>query len=114
MSYTSGELAQLQLDAYNNRDIEQFAMYFAPDVQVFDQSTGECTLRGRDALHERYGVFFAANAGLHCELLNRIAEGRFAIDHERVTGLADGRELYAVAVYETDGEHITKVWFMRR
>lgn len=114
MPYSSSELAQLQLDAYNSRDIERFVVCFAPDVQVFDQSTGECTLRGREALRERYGAFFASNANLHCELLNRIAEGRFAIDHERVTGLADGRELYAVAVYETDGEHITKVWFMRR
>lgn len=114
MTSVAEHLAQAQLDAYNARDLERFLQYFAPDVEIFDQSTGERTLHGREAMRERYGPFFANNPGLHCRLLNRIAEGAFAIDHEHVTGLADGRELHAVAIYEASGGHIAKVWFIRR
>jgi hypothetical protein len=114
MSFTPDQLAQLQLDAYNARDIERFVSYFAPGVEIFDQPTGERTLHGREAMRERYSGFFATNIALHCALLNRITEGNFAIDHEHVTGLADGREMHAVAIYETNGEHIVKVWFIRR
>ncbi len=110
---TAELLAQRQLDAYNARDIESFLACYAPDVEIFDQPTGERTLHGREAMRERYTGFFAGNPGLHCRLLNRIAEGVFAIDHEHVTGLADGRELHAVAIYEIADELIAKVWFIR-
>lgn len=113
-SLSPAQLAQLQLDAYNACDLERFLSYFAPEVEIFDQSTGERTLHGREAMRERYAGFFTDNTGLHCALLSRIEEGNFAIDHEHVTGLADGREMYAVAIYETNGEHIVKVWFIRR
>lgn len=110
---TAEFLAQKQLDAYNAGDIEAFLVCYAPDVEIFDQPTGQRTLYGRDAMRERYTGFFAGNPQLHCRLLNRIVQGAFAIDQEHVTGLADGRELYAIAIYETNDEHITKVWFIR-
>ncbi len=110
---TAELLAQRQLDAYNACDIESFLACYAPEVEIFDQPTGQRTLYGRDAMRERYAGFFANNPELHCRLLSRIAEGVFAIDHEHVTGLADGRELHAIAIYETNDEYITKVWFIR-
>ena len=110
---TAELLAQRQLDAYNARDLERFLACYAPDVEIFDQPTGRRTLHGRDAMRERYAGFFANNPDLHCRLLNRIAEGSFAIDHEHVTGLAGERELHAVAIYEVNEEYIVKVWFIR-
>lgn len=105
-------LAQRQLDAYNTGDIDAFCRCYAEDVEVFDQG-GARTVHGREALRARYGPYFAANPKLFAALLHRIEQGDFAIDHEHVTGRADGAELFAVAIYEVKIGLIQRVWFIR-
>ena len=52
-------LAQRQLDAYNNHDIEAFAACFAEGVEAFELPTMALLFTGRDALVTRYGPYFA-------------------------------------------------------
>jgi hypothetical protein len=105
-------LAQQQLDAYNRKDIDAFAACYAPDVEAWMQG-GELLFRGVDALRGRYGPYFAANPNLHARLLHRMVQGHFAIDHEHVTGLASGDELFAIAIYEIQNELIQRIWFIK-
>jgi len=105
-------LAQSQLDAYNRGDIEAFAACYAPDVEVFLQS-GELLYRGVETLREKYGPYFQANPNLHAALLSRMVQGSFAIDHEHVTGLTSGDEVFAIAIYEVADDLIQKVWFIK-
>jgi hypothetical protein len=105
-------LAQAQLDAYNRGDIEAFAACYAPDVEVYLQG-GTLLYRGVATLREKYGPYFAANPNLHAALLHRMVQGNFAIDHEHVTGLSSGEELYAIAIYEVADDLIRKVWFIK-
>ncbi|HYF03843.1 MAG TPA: nuclear transport factor 2 family protein [Patescibacteria group bacterium] len=107
------ELAQAQLDAYNAGDIEAFLKPYSPQIELFLQSTGERFCRGLDEMRERYEPFFKNNPQLHCKLLSRIIQGDFAIDQEHVTGLADGREMYAIAIYECEDGLIRKAWFIK-
>lgn len=106
-------LAQGQLDAYNARDLERFAAFFAPDVEIYD-FPDKLVLRGRDAFRARYGPYFAAAKKLHARLVGRLHLGRFVLDQEDVVTSIPGRErIAAIAIYETSGGVIRRVWFIR-
>lgn len=106
-------LAQRQLDAYNAHDLEAFVACYDSEVEVFDfPGAGEPSLRGREAMRARYGPMFTQGT-IHAELLGRMVIGSRALDHERVTGLGEGRVIFAVAIYEVTGGLIKKVWFLR-
>jgi hypothetical protein len=107
------ELAQAQLDAYNAGDIEAFLQPYSPDIELFQLSSGERFCNGLDEMRNRYGELFKNNPDMHCKLLTRIIQGNFAIDHEHVTGRADGRDVFAVAIYECVNGLIRKAWFLR-
>jgi hypothetical protein len=109
---TPEQLAQLQLDAYNSQDINAFMECYAPDVEVFTQGVSEPSYRDHADMRETYKKYFEANPNLHAALIHRIVQGRFVIDHERVTGRADGRDLRAVAIYEVIDGLIRRVWFI--
>lgn len=106
-------VVQRQLDAYNARDVEAFVGTYASDAALFDFPGGEANAKGLDAMRAQYGAFFAANPKLHCDVRKRIVQGRFVIDHEHVTGLANGASVDAVAIYEVRGGKIRRVWFIQ-
>ena len=105
-------LAQRQLDAYNNHDLEAFAACFADDVEAFALPSMELLFSGRDALRERYGPYFASQRPVATLVAPRILQATMAIDAEHVV-LSDGRELGAVALYHVEGGLIRRLWFIR-
>jgi len=105
-------VVQTQLDAYNKGDIDAFVATYADDIKLYrhpDVLTGS----GIDQLRKSYGPFFAKNKNLKAEISHRIIQGNFVIDHERVSGLSDGSEIRAVAIYEVKDGKIQNVWFIR-
>ena len=106
-------LAQQQLDAYNNRDIDAFARCYAEDIQLIHQHNGEVFCKGINELRERYGNMFAASPNLHCTLIARMVCGDFAIDEEHVVGTASGDVVHAIATYEVRDNLIQRAWFVR-
>ncbi|MFT4414240.1 nuclear transport factor 2 family protein [Fredinandcohnia humi] len=107
------ELAQRQLDAYNNKQIEEFISVYSNDVVVMDFPTNEVKISGMKDFKKRYDELFKSNPNQHAELKGRIVKGNTIIDHEYITGRANGKEAEAIAIYEVTGEKITKVWFVR-
>lgn len=102
-----------QLEAYNRGDIDAFVDCYGDDVRVYAFPSGEeLTDRSGSNFRERYQQLFSNNPQLHAKLINRLVHGNVVIDHEHVTGLADGSEKYAVAMYEIGSEKIEKVWFV--
>ncbi len=110
---TPQECAQQQLDAYNARDIEAFALVYSEDVVCYDLDTGEAFCNGRADLITRYGAMFDASPNLHCELINRIVCGRWVFDEEIVTGQRTSDTIHATAVYDVYGGQIRRAWFVR-
>jgi len=103
-------IAQEQLDAYNERNLEKFAAAFSEDVELYvfpEIPIG----KGQDFLKERYGPFFDSTPDLHCELRNRIVQGNRVIDQEYIT--ANGKHFGAIAIYEVDNGKIAKVTFIQ-
>jgi len=107
------ECAQQQLEAYNARNIEAFAMVYSPDVECYDLDTGVAFCKGRSELYDRYGAMFAASPNLRCQLVNRIVCGKWVFDEEIVTGQRSAESIHATAVYHVQDGHISRAWFVR-
>ena len=86
---TAVECADLQFEAYNDRDLPRFLSAFAEDVSSFRLPDMTPLLQGKAA----YGKFYAENRfnheGLRAEILNRIVLGNTVIDYELIHGLSD-------------------------
>lgn len=110
---TPSALAQKQLDAYNSQNIEEFVSVYSDDVVVMDFPSNKVTLSGKEEFTKRYATLFENNPNQHAALLSRMEKGNVVIDHEHVTGRANGQEVEAIAIYEVQDSKISKVWFVK-
>jgi imidazolonepropionase-like amidohydrolase len=106
------QVVQVQLEAYNRRDLDAFVATYAPDVRMY-QHPDRLVTDGLDAVRATYGKLFASAPDLEATVTSRIVQGNFVIDHEHVTGLDRDSELRAVAIYEVSDGKIRNVWFLR-
>lgn len=110
MPLSAEAIVQQQLDAYNNRDLEQILAIYADDAEFIEHpATVMC--RGTAALRERFTARFA-EPDLHARLLNRIVLGSKVFDHEEVSRtFADGPGMISVVMlYEIREGRIAKAW----
>jgi imidazolonepropionase-like amidohydrolase len=108
---TPPDIVQQQVNAYNARDLEAFIATYSPDIKLYTYPD-KLENTGHEEMRKTYGELFKRAPKLHCEIINRIAQGNFVIDHERVTGLPNGRIINAVAIYEVRDNLIQRVWFV--
>lgn len=116
MTETKGEILKpvlKQLEAYNNRDIEEFAKWFDEDVELIQLKSNETFCNGRQQLIQIYGDMFEKSPELNCEIVNRIVCGNIVIDEEEVTGIRNGEFVHATAIYEVKDGLIRRAWFVR-
>jgi hypothetical protein len=104
------EVVNAQLDAYNARDIEAFAMTYAEGACVYKMPHSELIFEGRRQIVEHYGSRTFANEALHAQVLARLVIGNKVIDHERTVGLRPG-PVEVMVVYEVSDDLIQAVWF---
>ncbi len=102
---------QMQLEAYNARDIDAFMRWWADDCEYYvfpDQLVASSAEEVRARHVERF-----KEPNLHGELLHRIVMGNTVVDHETVTrSFADGPgELDVICIYEIVDGKIAKAWF---
>ncbi len=102
---------KLQLEGYNNRDIETFARAYSDSVKVY-RKPGELSYQGREELKKRYAPMFANTPDLHCEVVNRIVAGNVVIDHEKVQRQKGQPRFDAIAVYRIANNEIIEVTFI--
>ncbi len=104
------EVVNLQLAAYNRRDVEAFAATYAEDACIYVMPHAQLLLRGRAAIAEHYGNSTFKREGLRADLLGRSVIGNKVVDHEQSWGAPAGpREV--IALYEVEADQITAVWF---
>ena len=107
---TAEYIVDVQLDAYNARDIDKFVDTFSEDIEIYDLY-GKMTMKGHAQLRERYANFFKNTPNLNCRIENRIKINNKVIDKENV--IMNDRIVEAVAIYEVIDSKITKVTFVR-
>jgi hypothetical protein len=106
------EVVQRQLDAFNGHDLEAFMPLFAEDVVIYDLLDGHVVLRGIDSFRERYVEVFRERPLVRAELGGRLALGRIVVDHEHLTDGDQHPPEEALAIYEVEGEVVTRMWFV--
>lgn len=105
-------LAQKQLEAYNNQDLEEFLSVYSDTVLIMEFPSNKVVTNGIDEMRVRYRKLFNEHPNNHAELLARIVHGNKVVDHELVTGRVNSDVKRAVAIYEINEEKISKVWFL--
>lgn len=106
-------LAQQQLDAYNQQNIDEFLGVYSDDVIVMTFPGNDVMYRGKEKMRERYSQLFKNNPNQHAELISRMVKENIVIDYEYVTGRANGESINAIAMYEINDDKIQKVWFVK-
>lgn len=109
---TPADLAQIQLNAYNAKDIESFLAVYSSDVEVYE-FPDKLLYKGIEKMRETYQPFFESAPELHCKLVNRIVNGNYVIDQEFITGNPRKSEINATAMYEIEGGLIKRIWFLK-
>ncbi|MGX1929264.1 nuclear transport factor 2 family protein [Flagellimonas sp. 2504JD4-2] len=109
-THDSESVVQLQLEAYNARDIDAFMSTYADDIELFN-FPHKLFRKGAAKMKASYGTFFESTPDLHCEIKNRIVIGNKVIDEEFV--IVNGSNFSAVAIYEVEDGKIARVTFIR-
>lgn len=102
---------EAQLAAYNAQDVDAFVECFAEDV-VIEDGAGQVLSTGRAVMRENYARMFATYRENRAEILHRIVQGPYVVDHERITGRTP-EPYFAVAIYRVEGGLIRHVRFLR-
>jgi hypothetical protein len=109
---TPADIAQGQLDAYNQQNIEGFLSWYANDVEVYNFPQ-DLVYKGKDQMRKVYAQAWARNPKQRAEVSNRMIIGSTVIDKEQVTGRANGRTAEVVAIYKIENDKIKQVYFVR-
>ncbi|MFL6699716.1 MAG: nuclear transport factor 2 family protein [Vitreoscilla sp.] len=108
---TPAQVVDLQLKAYNARDIDAFVATYAESARIFDMGNPCPLFAGRRQIHDHYSRNRFTNPELRAEILSRITCGNKVIDLERTTGIQDA-PITGPVIYEIDGDLIQNVWFV--
>jgi hypothetical protein len=99
------EVVQLQLEAYNRGNIDDFMAVFSEDIELWTLGESQPWSKGFDAVKSVYSNLFKNSPDLYSVVLNRSVIGNKVIDYERITGRNGGDELMLVMIYEVrDGK----------
>ena len=104
------DVVQRQVEAYNNRDLNQFVSTYSETIAIFRMPSTEPSISGKGQLAEFYSTQRLNLPKLRAEIVNRIVLGDKVIDHERVWGVRD-IPIEVAAIYQVVGGLIERVWF---
>lgn len=107
---TPEQMAQKQLEAYNQKDIKAFMDCFSEDVKIYTYPN-ILEVEGKAKMQEQYAQFFNNAQTLHCTVIKRIVRGAFVIDEESVQ--YNATTFGGVAIYEVKEGKIVTVTFMK-
>jgi hypothetical protein len=102
---------KMQLQAYNDRDIDAFMEWWSDDCQYYS-FPNQLLARGKAEIRERHIARFKED-NLFGKLVKRIVVANLVVDQEVVTRtFPEGAgEVDVVAIYEIDSGKIAKAWF---
>jgi hypothetical protein len=106
------EIAQGQLDAYNQQDIEGFLKWYAEDVEVYN-FPNELVYQGKEQMRKVYTNAWARNPKQKAAVSSRMGVGNTVMDKEHVTGRANGVDAQVIAIYKIENDKIKRVYFVR-
>ena len=110
---TAESLIKKQVIAYNTRNLEDFINCHHQDVTLYNFADKTPFAKGREELRAIYKEVFDSSPKLHTEIIQRMVLGNTVIDNEIVTGRKGIGRLKIIAIYQVEGEYITRASFIR-
>jgi hypothetical protein len=108
---TPREIANKQLVAYNNHDIDAYCELFHDNATLIDLPSSKVVAEGINQIRAMYKTRFSI-AELTCKVHSTSDLADFAIDRETVYGLPEG-PIDIVAMYEVINNKIQRLFFIR-
>ncbi|POY35448.1 hypothetical protein C3K47_15420 [Solitalea longa] len=107
---TPSEIVTLQIEAYNNCDLEANMVLFSDDFQTINLADGAILIDGIEACREMYHNLFASSPKLFAKVINRIDYHTKVVVHELIYGRYGSEEpLEQVIIMEVDNDKITRL-----
>lgn len=115
ISVSPEDVVQRQLNAYNARDTEAFALTYAPNVTIRTIPESASNPSGRDYVKSRWGEMFLKRPDSAVRIPKRITQGPFVIDQEDHMHRWDPKKTgpAGTAIYEVRDGLIQTVWFLK-
>ncbi|NBP70296.1 MAG: steroid delta-isomerase [Cytophagia bacterium] len=110
---TPEQLAEHQLQGYNERNINKFLEAYSDSVKVY-MFPDKLLYTGKDKMKSGYEGMFASTPDLHCTLKSRMVLGNTVIDEERVLVNKSRPLLEAIAIYKVAVGKIQEVYFITK
>ena len=107
---TPTDIVDLQLTAYNARNLQGFCALFAPTAVIATVGQATPLASGLEEIRQRYRSRFS-NQDLCCTVKNRMQLGEFVIDHEWVTGMG-AKPVEVAAIYQVRDGLIQSLHFV--
>ena len=99
------EAMESMWEAYNQRDIERWISFCAPDVAVRD--LGGLVIDSRDEFKDYVRAWFDFSTDAKVKVVRTIVEGRFAAAELSLAGTHDAAPLYGL---DATGLHLENTW----
>lgn len=111
MAITAAQIVSLQVEAYNNRDLEANMALFSDDCKIINFPDGNVLVDGKESCREMYTLLFARSPKLFAEIINRIDFGNKVLLHECIHGRNGSTEkLEQVIIFEIKEGQITTIF----
>ena len=108
----SYKLAEAQLVAYNNRDIDAFLIPYSDSIEIY-QYPNKLLSKGKESMRVEYAKMFQQTPNLHCNLVKRMVLGNTVIDEESVVFSKTAPPFKAIAIYTVQNNKIQRVTFIQ-
>jgi hypothetical protein len=109
-SETPALVIQRQLDAYNQRDLEELLSIYSEHAELYEHPS-TLLAAGISALRAWFSARFS-DKDLHAKLISRVVLGDMVVDHEEVTRtFPDGLgKVELIMIYKVAQNRIVKAW----
>ena len=110
------KVAQALVDAYNARNVDGILATYASDSIAYSLPGGETILKGHDEIRKKFARILDPNVKLRVDIVNRIVDGKFVIDKEKISGTSGGKtvEFYGTVIYEITDGLIRREWYLKQ
>jgi hypothetical protein len=113
-SQTPREVVQLQLEAYNEKDIEAFLDVFAEDAEAYNFGDAKPFIKGKANFKTAYGKLFQSSPNLYSLVTSRQVLAQTVIDFEYITGRSNSEQpVLIIAIYKIENHKIVRCDFIR-
>lgn len=109
------EVAQALVDAFNAHDVEAILKTYHPNSVARRLPSGEVMLKGHADIRKKFETSFQRNPSIKVEVVQRIVDGVFVIDKEKIVVTTDGKttERFGIVIYEIRDGLIVNEWYPR-